>query len=86
MGRGYTRIETEAARNFTFAAKTAGVQHIIYLGGLADPNDKQLASHLRSRMETGKTLRRGKVPVTEFRAGVIAGPGSISVRDDPLHD
>ena len=78
MGRGYTRIETEAARNFTFAAKTAGVQHIIYLGGLADPNDKQLASHLRSRMETGKTLRRGKVPVTEFRAGVIAGPGSIS--------
>jgi len=78
MGRGYTRIETEAARNFTFAAKSAGVQHIIYLGGLADPNDKQLASHLRSRMETGEMLRRGKVPVTEFRAGVIAGPGSIS--------
>jgi len=29
-------------------------------------------------METGEMLRRGKVPVTEFRAGVIAGSGSIS--------
>jgi hypothetical protein len=33
---------------------------------------------MRSRIETGETLRNGKVPVTEFRAGVIVGPGSIS--------
>jgi hypothetical protein len=33
---------------------------------------------LRSRIETGESLRKGKVPVTEFRAGVIVGPGSIS--------
>jgi hypothetical protein len=33
---------------------------------------------MRSRIETGKVLREGKVPVTEFRAGVIAGSGSIS--------
>ncbi len=77
-GRGYTRIENEGAANFASAAGLSGVQHIIYLGGLADPNDQRLAPHLRSRMETGETLRRGKVPVTEFRAGVIAGPGSIS--------
>jgi uncharacterized protein YbjT (DUF2867 family) len=77
-GRGYTRIENEGAANFASAAERSGVQHIIYLGGLADPNDQQIAAHLRSRMETGDTLRRGKVPVTEFRAGVIAGPGSIS--------
>jgi len=78
IGRGYTHVETEGARNFTFAAKSAGVQQIIYLGGLADPNDKHLAPHLRSRMETGEVLRQSGVPVTEFRAGVIAGSGSIS--------
>jgi uncharacterized protein YbjT (DUF2867 family) len=78
MGRGYTHFEMEGAHNFTSAAERAGVQHIVYLGGLADPNDKSLAPHLRSRMETGEMLRQGKIPVTEFRAGVIAGPGSIS--------
>jgi hypothetical protein len=33
---------------------------------------------MRSRIETGNTLRQRSVPVTEFRAGVIVGPGSIS--------
>jgi hypothetical protein len=33
---------------------------------------------MRSRIETGRVLREGTVPVTEFRAGVIAGSGSIS--------
>ena len=33
---------------------------------------------MRSRIETGEILRQGRVPVTEFRAGVIAGAGSIS--------
>ena len=78
VGRGYTQIEINGAHNFALAAEHAGVEQIIYLGGLADPNDKHLAPHLRSRMETGEMLRRGKVPITEFRAGVIAGSGSIS--------
>ncbi|MGE5250899.1 MAG: NAD(P)H-binding protein [Bacteroidota bacterium] len=77
-GQGYTRIEREAAGRFAQAADKAGLYHIIYLGGLADPNARNLAPHMRSRMETGETLRAGRVPVTEFRAGVIAGPGSIS--------
>ena len=76
-GHGYTSLELSGARNFATAAERAGVEHIIYLGGLANPNGK-ISSHMRSRIETGKTLRRGKVPVTEFRAGVIVGPGSIS--------
>lgn len=76
-GRGYTALELEAARAFASAAERAGVKHIIYLGGLADP-EQHLAPHMRSRIETGKVLRQGKVPVTEFRAGVIAGSGSIS--------
>jgi len=76
-GRGYTTLERDGARNFASAAEQAGVGHIIYLGGLADPQEK-IAAHMRSRIETGETLRQGKVPVTEFRAGVIVGPGSIS--------
>jgi uncharacterized protein YbjT (DUF2867 family) len=76
-GHGYTKIELDGARNFASAAETAGVQHIIYLGGLADP-EQHIAPHMRSRIETGKVLREGKVPVTEFRAGVITGSGSIS--------
>lgn len=77
LGHGYTRREIEGARNFAQAAEDAGIEHIIYLGGLADP-EQHIAPHMRSRIETGKILRQGSVPVTEFRAGVIAGSGSIS--------
>lgn len=76
-GCGYTARDLEGARNFAQAAATAGVQHIIYLGGLADPK-QQIAPHMRSRVQTGLTLRQGPVPVTEFRASVIAGSGSTS--------
>ena len=76
-GRGYTEKELDGARNFTAAAEAAGLEHIIYLGGLADPQ-AHIAAHMRSRIETGQVLREGRVPVTEFRAGVIVGPGSIS--------
>ena len=76
-GHGYTKIEIQSAQKFTQAAAAAGVKHIIYLGGLADP-EQYIATHMRARIETGVALREGSVPVTEFRAGVIAGSGSIS--------
>ena len=77
LGHGYTKLETQAAQNFARAAEEAGVQHIIYLGGLADDN-QPISPHLLSRIETGAALRQGKIPVTEFRASIIAGSGSIS--------
>jgi uncharacterized protein YbjT (DUF2867 family) len=67
-GHGYTTLELESARAFASAAAEAGVEHIIYLGGLADP-EQDIAPHMRSRIETGRVLREGRVPVTEFRAG-----------------
>jgi uncharacterized protein YbjT (DUF2867 family) len=76
-GHGYTSLEPESARIFARAAAQAGIEHIIYLGGLADP-EQHIAPHMRSRIETGRVLREGTVPVTEFRAGVITGSGSIS--------
>ncbi len=66
-----------AARNFSRAARQAGVERIIYLGGLGDPQ-ADLSPHLRSRQETGEALRSAGVPVTELRAAVIVGSGSLS--------
>ncbi len=76
-GHGYHNIDLASARNFAAAAKIAAVEHIIYVGGLADSRAK-LAMHLHSRIATGQALREAGLPVTEFRAGVIAGPGSVS--------
>ncbi len=69
--------DLEAARSFSKLAEESGVARIIYLGGLGDP-DTQLSAHLRSRQQTGDALRQSGVPVTEFRAAVIVGSGSIS--------
>jgi uncharacterized protein YbjT (DUF2867 family) len=77
IARNYYEKEIESARNFASVAGASGVEHIIYLGGLADP-DKDIGLHLRSRIQTGNTLRQGSVPVTEFRASLIIGSGSIS--------
>lgn len=68
--------EAAAARNFAWAAEKAGLERIIYLGELADPNGK-LSPYLRSRHQTGEILREGRTPVTEFRAGMIIGAGSL---------
>jgi uncharacterized protein YbjT (DUF2867 family) len=69
--------DIDAAHNFGEAAHQAGVKRIIYLGGLGDP-ESELSAHLRSRQETGQALTASGVPVTEFRAAVIVGSGSIS--------
>ena len=76
-GSAFREIDVNAARIFGEAAREAGVKRIIYLGGLGDSKAK-LSRHLRSRQETGEALRESGVPVTEFRAAVIVGSGSIS--------
>jgi uncharacterized protein YbjT (DUF2867 family) len=79
----FSRSDREAAQHFSTAAAAAGVKRIIFLGGLGE-DGKQLSKHLRSRHEVGQVLRNGSVPVTEFRAAVIMGSGSVSfemVRD-----
>ena len=75
--RGFENRDRTAAKNFAEAAKAAGVKHIIYLGGLGS-DDKGMSKHLESRQETGRALASAGVPVTEFRAAIIVGSGSIS--------
>ncbi|MGD0061097.1 MAG: SDR family oxidoreductase [Verrucomicrobiia bacterium] len=69
--------DRRAAQNFGAAAKAAGVERIIYLGGLGDEAG-DLSPHLRSRHEVGEILRAAGVPVIEFRASIIIGSGSLS--------
>lgn len=66
-----------AARQFSRSAQNAGVERLIYLGGLGDPCTP-LSSHLRSRQQIGDALRESGIPVTEFRAAVIVGSGSTT--------
>jgi len=73
----FVQADAEAARRFGRIAKSCGVRHIIYLGGLGSDADG-LSAHLRSRHEVGDILRESGVPVTEFRASIIIGSGSLS--------
>jgi len=76
-GSGFHERDIVAARGFARAAADAGVGRIVYLGGLGDP-EADISDHLRSRHDTGDALREAGVPVTEFRAAVVVGSGSIS--------
>ncbi|MBA4377862.1 MAG: DUF2867 domain-containing protein [Gemmatimonas sp.] len=80
MGASGSFVEADrlAARNFGEAARAAGVERIIYLGGLGC-EDEELSPHLRSRQEVGRVLKESSgVPVLEFRASIVIGSGSLS--------
>lgn len=76
--KDFENDDRQAAENFAAAAKIAGVQRIIYLGGLGDDTDPQLSPHLRSRHEVGEILRASGVETIEFRASLVIGTGSLS--------
>ena len=69
--------DRKAAHNFGKIAKAAGVERIIYLGGLGN-EEEDLSPHLSSRHEVRKILRQYSVPLLEFRASVVIGSGSLS--------
>ena len=80
MGRGgdddFAERDRRGARNFAEAAEAAGVARIIYLGGLGEGKSK----HLRSRQETAESLASTGIPLTYFRAAIVIGSGSESLR------
>jgi uncharacterized protein YbjT (DUF2867 family) len=69
--------DRQAAEIVAREAERAGVAQIIYLGGLGD-DAPGLSPHLRSRIETGRRLASGGVPVTVLRAAMVIGPGSAA--------
>jgi uncharacterized protein YbjT (DUF2867 family) len=56
-------------------AERAGIEQIVYLGGLGDDRG-ELSPHLRSRAETAAALASTSVPLTTLRAAVVVGRGS----------
>jgi uncharacterized protein YbjT (DUF2867 family) len=73
----FERKDAEAARAFGRAAAAAGVQQIVYMGGLG-ADDGTLSAHLRSRREVEGLLGEAGVPVTVLRAAIVVGAGGIS--------
>jgi len=80
MGRGgegdFAERDRQGAENFAGAAAEAGVENIVYLGGLSDGGSK----HLESRHATAAYLGSTGVPVTYLRAAAVIGSGSESFR------
>jgi uncharacterized protein YbjT (DUF2867 family) len=83
MGRGsgpdadFARRDREAAVNFGEAARDAGVERVVYLGGLG-PTGEDASEHLRSRHEVAELLRQRAAEFVYVRAAMIIGQGSAS--------
>ena len=75
--RDFERQDRVAAKNVAGACERAGVEQIVYLGGLGD-DDATASPHLRSRRETGERLAAGPTQVTTLRAAMIVGKGSAA--------
>ena len=76
-GPGYEERDRNCATNFVEAASAAGVDRVIYLGGLGEDRE-ELSEHLRSRREVERILSTGSPAVTTLRAAIIIGAGSAS--------
>jgi uncharacterized protein YbjT (DUF2867 family) len=76
-GRSFAASDRAAAENVARASARAGVQRIVYLGGLV-PDGETASPHLASRAEVGQILLDGPVPAVVLQAGVVIGSGSAS--------
>jgi uncharacterized protein YbjT (DUF2867 family) len=71
--------DRQAAGNFARAASAAGVERIVYLGGLV-PQDAPLSPHLGSRLEVERILLEAAPASTALRASILVGAQSSSFR------
>lgn len=84
MGRGsgpsdgFADRDRQAADRFGAAAAAAGVERVVYLGGLEPADDAAGSEHLRSRAETADALRRHVPGLVHVRAAMVIGRGSAS--------
>jgi uncharacterized protein YbjT (DUF2867 family) len=76
-GHTYRQRDVTAARIFSRGARQAGVDRIVYLSGLGDKPGNRSNRH-RFKQRAGDALRKSGVRVTEFRAAMVVGSGSLS--------
>ena len=69
-----------AAENFARAAEAAGVERIVYLGGLVPADQDRLSPHLASRLEVERILLEARPRSTALRASIVIGARSASFR------
>ncbi|MEN6441223.1 MAG: NAD(P)H-binding protein [Syntrophobacter sp.] len=72
--RKFARQDRLAAGNFVRAAEKAGIERIIYLGGLGEMG-QNLSKHLASRQEVGRIIESGHVQTIILRAANVIGAG-----------
>jgi uncharacterized protein YbjT (DUF2867 family) len=76
-GEDFEERDRRAARNFAEAATAAGVDRVVYLGGLGEEGE-ELSAHLESRREVERILGEGDYDLTTLRAAIVIGEGSAS--------
>jgi uncharacterized protein YbjT (DUF2867 family) len=76
-GSEFAARDRQAAVNFGEAARAAGTERIVYLGGL-EAIGPDASEHLRSRHEVAELLRQRVPQFVYVRAAMVIGPGSAS--------
>lgn len=82
-GTDFEAQDRIAARNFAAAADDAGLERVVYLGGLGEEGE-ELSRHLQSRREIEGLLGGRAYALTTLRAAIIVGRGSASF--EMVHD
>lgn len=77
---GFASRDRRAADNFARAARSAGVERIVYLGGTMPPPGAPVSPHLASRLEVERTLLEAVPGSTALRASILVGARSSSFR------
>jgi uncharacterized protein YbjT (DUF2867 family) len=77
-GEPFADRDRTAAERFAAAAADAGVQRIVYLGGIEPP--AAVSAHLGSRLEVERILLAAVPRSTALRASIVIGAGSSSFR------
>ena len=75
----FADLDRRAADNFARAAQEAGVDRIVYLGGLI-PQGTAISPHLNSRLEVEEILLDAIPDSVALRASIVIGAGSSSFR------
>ena len=76
--RDFAARDRRAAEAFGAAAADAGVERIVYLGGIAPAG--HVSPHLRSRLEVERILLDAVPASTALRASIVIGSGSAPFR------
>jgi uncharacterized protein YbjT (DUF2867 family) len=71
--------DRQAAQNFGRACREAGVDRVVYLGGLV-PAQAPPSPHLASRLEVERILLESAPASVALRASIVVGAGSRSFR------